>query len=110
MDINRIKIVNADIMERKDIVQSSDVIIINVLDFFVDIEKHKDMWYFFKAHIKKGSYIVTNRSMPETLGALDIYEDFMDWLNICKPCQIENEIFFDIEEFDSSDLNLYIVN
>ncbi|XP_038212625.1 uncharacterized protein LOC119832885 [Zerene cesonia] len=108
MDANRIKVVHADIMERNDIVECSNIIIINVLDFFVDIEKHKDMWYFFKKHIKKGSYLVSNRSMADTLNSLDIYEDMIGWLNICKPNQIENEIFFDLEDYN--ELYLYTVN
>ncbi|XP_072949897.1 uncharacterized protein [Epargyreus clarus] len=108
MDINRIKVIHSDIMERQDIVESSDIIIINVLDFFVDIEKHKEMWYFFKKHIKKGSYLISNRSMADTLNTLDIYEDFLNWLIISKPNQLENEVFFDVEDY--SELFLYIVN
>lgn len=108
MDNNRIKVINSDVLERSDIVRSSDVIIINVLDFFVDTEKHKQMWYFFKKHIKKGSYLVCNRSMADTLGYLDMFEELMSWLSICKPSQLENEIFFDVE--DCSDLFLYTVN
>ncbi|CAG4962008.1 unnamed protein product [Colias eurytheme] len=108
MDANRIKVVHSDIMERNDIVECSNIIIINVLDFFVDIEKHKEMWYFFKKHIKKGSYLIANRSMADTLNSLDIYEDMIGWLNICKPNQIENEIFFDVEDYN--ELYLYTVN
>ncbi|CAH0399997.1 unnamed protein product [Chilo suppressalis] len=108
MDNNRIKVINSDVMERSDVVQNSDVIIINVLDFFVDIEKHKQMWYFFKKYIKKGSYLVCNRSMADTLGYLDMFEELMDWLSICNPSQLENEVFFDVE--DCSELFLYTVN
>ncbi|KAJ0176145.1 hypothetical protein K1T71_008319 [Dendrolimus kikuchii] len=108
MDNNRIKVISSDVMERIDVVTSSDVIIINILDFFVDSEKHKNMWYFFKKHIKKGSYIVCNRNMQETLMNLDVVEEFLNWLSVCKPNQLENEVFFDIE--DCSDLYLYAVN
>ncbi|XP_022112373.2 uncharacterized protein LOC110991345 [Pieris rapae] len=108
MDPTKIKIVNSDVLERCDIVQNSNIIIINVLDFFVDTEKHKEMWYFFKKYIKKGSYLVSNRSMDETLRALQMSEDMMEWLTICKPNQLENEIFFDVEDY--SELFLYTVN
>ncbi|KPJ06535.1 hypothetical protein RR48_14274 [Papilio machaon] len=107
MDRNRIKVIHSDVMEKHDIVQLSDIIVINVLDFFVDIEKHKEMWYFFKKHIKKGTFIITNRSMADTLGYLDIFEEFMEWLTICKPYQIENEIFFNTEI--NSEIFLYAV-
>lgn len=108
MDNNRIKVINSDVLERSDIIRSADVIIINVLDFFVDTEKHKEMWYFFKKHIKKGSYLVCNRSMADTLGYLDMFEESLNWISICRPSQLENEIFFDIE--DCSELFLYTVN
>ncbi|XP_028171339.1 uncharacterized protein LOC135077916 [Ostrinia nubilalis] len=108
LDNNRIKVINSDVLERSDVVQSADVIIINVLDFFVDIEKHKEMWRFFKKYIKKGSYLVCNRSMADTLSYLDMSEESLNWISICRPSQLENEIFFDIE--DCSELFLYTVN
>ncbi|CAH0625422.1 unnamed protein product [Chrysodeixis includens] len=108
LDSNRIKVVHSDVMERSDLVASSDIIIINILEFFVDNDKHKEMWYFFKKHIKKGTYLVCNRSMNDTFVNLDIFEEFLNWLSICKPNQTENEIFFDIEDY--SELYLYTVN
>ncbi|PZC75338.1 uncharacterized protein LOC110378752 [Helicoverpa armigera] len=108
MDVNRIRVVHSDVMERSDLVANSDIIVINILEFFVDNEKHKEMWHFFKKYIKKGSYLVCNRSMTDTLVNLDIFEEFMDWLSVCKPNQLENEIFFDVEDY--SELYLYTVN
>ncbi|XP_049874921.1 uncharacterized protein LOC126373015 [Pectinophora gossypiella] len=108
MDADRIRVIHSDVMERPDIVQQSNVIIINVLDFFVDIPKHKEMWHFFKKHIKKGSYLICNRSMADTLNSLDMFEELMNWLSICIPNQMKNEIFFDVE--DCSELYLYTVN
>lgn len=108
MQKERIEVIHADVITREDIVQSADIIVINVLDFFVDVDKHKEMWFFFKKHIKKGCYLVTNRSMAETLGYLEIYEQFMDWLTICKPFQLDNEIFFEVEDY--SELYLYTIN
>ncbi|CAK1543079.1 unnamed protein product [Leptosia nina] len=107
MDSNRIKVVNADITERSDIVKNSNIIIINVLDFFVDVQKHKEMWHFFKKHIKKGSYLISNRSMTDTLDTLELSEEMAGWLKICKPHQVANEIFFDVEDY--SELYLYTV-
>lgn len=108
MDSNRIKVVHSDVLERSDLVSTSDIIIINVLEFFVDNEKHKEMWQFFKKYIQKGSYLVCNRSMTDTLANLDIFEEFMDWLSLCNPNQLENEILFDIEDYN--ELYLYTVN
>lgn len=108
LDNNRIKVVHSDVMNKKDVIESSDIVIINVLDFFVDAKKHKEMWYFFKNHIKKGSYLISNRSMVETLNTLEIYEDFEDWLSVCKPKQLENEVLFDVEEYN--ELFLYSIN
>lgn len=108
MDTNRIKVIHSDAMDRHDIIENSDIIVINVLDFFVDIGKHKEMWHYFKKHMKKGSYLVCNRSMADTLSGLDIFEEFMNWLSICKPSQLENEVLFDMEDCD--ELFLYTVN
>ncbi|XP_052742167.1 uncharacterized protein LOC112048168 [Bicyclus anynana] len=108
MDSDRISVINSDILERPDIVQCSDIIILNVLDFFVDEEKQRDIWYFFKKHFKKGSYLVLNRAVNETLGCLGIYEGLINWLSICKPNQMENEILFDPEV--CSEIYLYSIN
>lgn len=108
MDSNRIRVVHSDVMERSDLIANSDIIVINVLDYFVDNEKHRNMWHFFKKYMKKGTYLVCNRSMSDTLDNLDMFEELMDWLSICKPNQLENEIFFDMEE--CSDIFLYTVN
>ncbi|CAG4996460.1 unnamed protein product [Parnassius apollo] len=107
MDKNRVKVIHSDIMDMPDVVRQSDIIVINNLDFFVNIEKHKQVWQFFKKHLKKGSYIVAARSVTDTLNYLGIFEEFMDWLTACKPNQIENEIFFDVE--DNSDIFLYTI-
>lgn len=108
LDQNRIKVVHSDVMDRSDIVGSSNIIVANVLDFFVDIETHKKIWYFFKQHIKKGTYLICNRSITDTLESIGLFEELIDWLSICKPCQQENEIFFDLEDY--TDIHLYKVN
>ncbi|XP_026752537.1 uncharacterized protein LOC113512809 [Galleria mellonella] len=108
MDTDRIKVIHTDILDRSDVVQNSDIIVVNCLDHFVDVDKHKQIWYFLKKHIKKGSYLITVRSMADTLIALDMFEELSNWLNICKPNQLENEIFFDIE--DCNEIYLYTVN
>lgn len=108
MDPNRIKVVHSDVTERSDLVASSNVIVINVLDFFVDVETQKKIWYFFKQHIKKGSYVICNRTVAETLNSIGLFEELLNWLSICKPCRQENEIYFDIEDF--IDIHLYTVN
>lgn len=108
MDNNRVKVVHSDIMDRSDIVASSNIIIINILDFFVDVEKQKQMWYFFKQYIGKGSYLICNRSLAETFQMLDLSEECMDWLSICKPHQMDNEILFDVEDYN--EIFLYTAN
>ncbi|XP_047986828.1 uncharacterized protein LOC125226782 [Leguminivora glycinivorella] len=104
----RIQVVNSDVLNKGDLVAKSDVCIINCLDFFVSTEEHKRLWYFFKEHLKKGSYVVLDRSIVDTLQPLDIFDEFADWLSVSKPMQLENEILFDVEELHQ--LYLYIVN
>lgn len=43
----------------------------------------------------------------DTLVPLEIFEQLMNWLSICKPNQLENEIFFNVE--DCCELFLYTV-
>ncbi|XP_047997998.1 uncharacterized protein LOC125235472 [Leguminivora glycinivorella] len=108
MDKNRIKIVHSDVTDKDDLVKKSNICIMNCFDFFIPTEDHKKLWYFFKKHLTKGSYIVLNRSIADTLTALDMFEEFIDWLSICRPFQLENEIFFDVE--DLHEIFLYVVN
>ncbi|XP_059062047.1 uncharacterized protein LOC131854880 [Achroia grisella] len=108
MDNDRIKIINADILDRSDIVQNSDIIVINCLDHFVNVDIHREIWYFLKKHLKKGSYVITVRSIADTLIALDMFEELSNWLSISKPNQMENEMFFDME--DCNEIYLYTVN
>ncbi|XP_063529070.1 uncharacterized protein LOC134740499 [Cydia strobilella] len=108
MDKNRIQVINSDVLNKGDIVKKSDVCIINCLDFFVSTEEHKRLWYFFKEHLTKGSYVVLDRSVADTLQPLDMFDEFADWLSVSKPLQLENEILFDVE--DLHELYLYTVN
>lgn len=107
MNTSRIRVVHSDVLERSDIVASSDIIIVNILEFFVDEEKHKEIWRFFKKHIKRGSYLLSNRSMSETFDNLCMGEELMDWLCISKAHNLENEILFDMDY--CNDLYLYTV-
>ncbi|XP_011557087.3 uncharacterized protein LOC105387971 [Plutella xylostella] len=109
IDSNRVKMINSDIMECQDIISNSDIIILNALDFFVDTEQHRQIWKFCKKSFKKGSYLVTTRCVTELLESLNICEELSDWLTICKPCQLENEILFDTDDLVDIELFLYIV-
>lgn len=93
-DSEKIRIVCDDVLNQGDLVANTDIIIINVLDFFVDLKKHRYMWYFFKKNIKKGAFLITNRNMFDTLSALEIDKDFSGWINICEPFQKENQVLF----------------
>ncbi|XP_053608595.1 uncharacterized protein LOC128674200 [Plodia interpunctella] len=108
MDADRIKVIHSDILDRSDIVHNSDIIVVNTLDHFLDADKHKQIWYFFKKHIKKGSYLITSRSMADTLSGLEIFDELISWITICRPNQMENEVFFAPEDCD--EIFLYTVN
>ncbi|XP_013191533.1 uncharacterized protein LOC106135710 [Amyelois transitella] len=107
MDVDRIRVVHADILECSDIVHNSDIIIVNTLDHFLDAEKHREIWRFFKKHIKRGSYMITSRSMVETLAGLGMSEELIDWISICRSNQTENEVFFSTE--DNEESFMYVV-
>ncbi|XP_041981207.1 uncharacterized protein LOC121734675 isoform X2 [Aricia agestis] len=107
MDKNRILVEHSDVTNVENLIKTTDILVVNVLDFFVDIQKHIEIWRFLRKHLKKGAHLVANRSMVDTFNCLDIFEEFIDWLTICKPYQIDNEMLFDVEEY--SEIYLYTI-
>lgn len=107
MDTDRVSVVHSDVLERSDIVASSDIIIVNTLEFFVDEEKHKQIWRFFKKHIKRGSVILSNRRVSDTLDNLGMGEELKDWICGVKALNLKNEILFDLDY--CNDLYLHTV-
>nr|XP_012547645.1 uncharacterized protein LOC101745966 isoform X2 [Bombyx mori] len=108
MNRNRIKVIHSDVLDKKDIITTADIVIFNAVDFFVDNEKHKEIWYFLKANLQKGCFVLLNRSIASILLALNIIEEFKDWLTISKCNNIENELFFNVEDY--TEIFLYTVN
>ena len=68
---NRIKIVNAELSTRLDLLQSADVVVLNnVFDWFVPIEIQVNLWQIIFKNVKSGSLLVTIPSLEEALGKL----------------------------------------
>ncbi|XP_017754294.1 PREDICTED: uncharacterized protein LOC108546611 [Eufriesea mexicana] len=78
---DRIEILNKRIEECPDIVQSSDVIIMNnPFEFFVSESVHIEIWKFLKANIRKGTILVTRPPIETTFKNLKTGISLNKWI------------------------------
>ncbi|XP_033335068.1 uncharacterized protein LOC117225532 [Megalopta genalis] len=84
---DRIEIVNKRIEECPEIVQSSNVIIMNnPFEFYVPDSVHTEIWKFLKANIQKGTILVTRPSVETTFKTLKTGISVKKWL---KPFELD---------------------
>ncbi|XP_076290806.1 uncharacterized protein LOC143214086 isoform X2 [Lasioglossum baleicum] len=84
---DRIEIVNKKIEQCPDIVQSSDIIIINnPFEFYVPESVHIEIWKFLKANIQKGTILVTRPSIETTFKTLKTGISTKKWI---KPYEVD---------------------
>lgn len=87
---DRIEIVNKRIEECPDIVQNSDVIIMNnPFEFFVPESVHIEIWKFLKANIQNGTILVTRPPIETTFKNLNTGISLNKWV---KPYKVEKTI------------------
>ncbi|XP_076757206.1 uncharacterized protein LOC143427159 [Xylocopa sonorina] len=78
---DRVEIVNKRIEECPDIVQKSDVIIMNnPFEFYVPELVHIEIWKFLKANIKSGTILVTRPPIETTFKSLETGISIKKWL------------------------------
>ncbi|XP_015440429.1 PREDICTED: uncharacterized protein LOC107195157 [Dufourea novaeangliae] len=111
---DRIEIVNKRIEECPDIVQSSNVIIMNnPFEFYVPESVHTEIWKFLKANIQRGTILVTRPAIETTLMNLKTGILMKNWIKpfksdrITKGPQVFGSLTFDSDEH--SEINFYEV-
>ncbi|XP_067012005.1 uncharacterized protein [Anabrus simplex] len=78
---DRIEIVEDNVINRPDVVQAADVVILNnVFDFFMDTEHQVVIWSFLRQTIKKGAILITSPALEETFAALPTGIDLEQWV------------------------------
>lgn len=84
---DRIEIVNKKIEECPDIVQSSNIIVMNnPFEFYVPESVHTEIWKFLKANIQKGTILVTRPSLETTFKTLKTGISTKKWV---KPYEVD---------------------
>ncbi|XP_076648703.1 uncharacterized protein LOC143356690 [Halictus rubicundus] len=111
---DRIEIVNKKIEECPDIVQSSNIIIMNnPFEFYVPESVHTEIWKFLKANIQKGTILVTRPSIETTFKTLKTGISIKKWI---KPFEVdksaqESQVFGSLvlDPNEHSDITFYEV-
>lgn len=78
---DRIKVVNANVLEVPDLVSSSDVVVLNnVFEFFMPEADQVALWQFLRRTIKKGAILVTVPSLEDSLKSLKTGIVISEWV------------------------------
>lgn len=108
---HRISIIHNRIEDIPEIIEKSDVIIINnPFEFYLPQDVHINIWEYLKNTIKQGTILVTRPSVETSFKTLRIKISIKKWL---KPLQkIHSNKFsaaFDMIEKDCDDIKCYEV-
>ncbi|KAH0554217.1 uncharacterized protein LOC123263697 isoform X1 [Cotesia glomerata] len=77
----RIEVINKKIQDCADVLKSADVVVLNnIFEPYLPKEKHAELWYFFKEHIKKGAYIVCRPPIEHAVKDLNLNIDVTEWV------------------------------
>lgn len=108
---NRITVIHDDILNQNDLLSTFDVVILNnVFEFFMEIDKQIQIWRFLKSKLKKGCFLITIPSTEETFMTLEVYDEFSKWLQRIPVCQEEKNLLYEEEdELEFHDMYLYSV-
>eukprot|EP00112_Aurelia_sp_Birch-Aquarium-sp1_P012207 Seg2566.1 transcript_id=Seg2566.1/GoldUCD/mRNA.D3Y31 product="hypothetical protein" protein_id=Seg2566.1/GoldUCD/D3Y31 len=102
---NRIKIIEADINNCSNDIESADVIIIhNVFEYFMPKPEQSKTWLFLRDSIKRGTIVVTVPSIEESISFdedLVVKINVTEWL---KPLSINFEEDETLDEDDLSEI------
>ncbi|KAK7874040.1 hypothetical protein R5R35_004591 [Gryllus longicercus] len=83
---DRIEIIEDNVINRPDVVQAADVIIMNnVFEFFMDLDHQVMMWSFLQQTIRKGTLLVTVPPLEETFADLPVNINLAAWVQEMPP-------------------------
>lgn len=111
---DRVEIVNKRIEECPEIVQNSNIIVMNnPFEFYVSQSVHIDIWKYLRANIQKGTILVTRPSIERIFADLKTGIQIKDWV---KPYGTEKNLqeprvlgSHPVDPDDHSDVNFYEV-
>ncbi|XP_060557407.1 uncharacterized protein LOC132717851 [Ruditapes philippinarum] len=112
---DRIKIVHSDIMQQAELLQTSDVVILNnVFEFFMDANQQLKLWKSMSDNIrKKDTIIITIPGIEESLSRIQAPIDLGSWIRPIDISQLKEQAvlkyFKDIEDSDLDDIHMYQV-
>lgn len=79
---DRIRIYHNDILDRADLLEKADIIILNnVFEFFMPLETQTKVWQFLSSHItRRGVMLITHPSIEESLKYLKVDIKVNNWV------------------------------
>lgn len=111
---DRIEIINKRIEECPEIVQNSNIIVMNnPFEFYVSESVCTEIWKFLKAHIQRGTILVVRPSIETTFETLKTGISIKKWIKLyeseknTKKLQAFGSLILDPEEH--SDIKFYEV-
>nr|CAD7442103.1 unnamed protein product [Timema bartmani] len=78
---DRVQVVNTDIVCQPELVSSADVVVLNnVFQFFLELDKQADMWRFLRSSVKPGTILVTIPALHQVLVLDQAGIDLSQWV------------------------------
>ena len=104
---DRVEIINKRIEECPEILQNSNIIIMNnPFEFYVPQSVHTDIWKYLRCNIQKGTILVTRPSIERIFAALKTGISIKEWV---KPYETEKNLKEPVDPDDHADINVYEV-
>nr|CAD7424209.1 unnamed protein product [Timema monikensis] len=78
---DRVQVMNSDIVCQPELVSSADVVVLNnVFQFFLELDKQADMWRFLRSTVKPGAILVTIPALHQVLVLDQAGIDLSQWV------------------------------
>jgi len=95
---DRVCVREGDVMEMDADVQSADVVVLmNVFEWFLDLEAQKQVWNYLWRNIKRGAVVVASPPIDISLGLIDSEIDFDAWLKRLDTDRMDTEFVEETE-------------
>ena len=108
---DRIKVINEKIEDCPDIVKSANIIILNnVFEFYLPIEKQVEIWKFLKSNIQSDCILITRPHLNKALSKINVDINFDEWVKPYNLTFESDELFLDDnQEKFNDDIGFYQV-
>nr|CAD7568784.1 unnamed protein product [Timema californicum] len=104
---DRVQVMNSDIVCQPELVSSADVVVLNnVFQFFLELDKQADMWRFLRSTVKPGAILVTIPALHQVLVLDQAGIDLSQWV---EEIPLHNVHAVTIDKEDLEDVKHYRV-